>query len=64
MRAVEAGTPTVAVGTVFELATILGVDLFGVPGAELPQLIARGRDRLALLPARVRRPSTPVHDNF
>lgn len=64
VRAVEAGTPTVAIGTVFELATILGIDLFGASPAELPELLARGRDRLALLPARVRRPATLIDDDF
>ena len=64
VRAAEAGTPTVAVGTMFELATILGIDLFGASPAELPELLERGRDRLALLPARVRRPSIPIDDDF
>lgn len=64
VRAAEAGTPTVAIGTVFELATILGIDLFGAGSAELPELLARGQDRLALLPARVRQPATPIDDNF
>lgn len=64
VRAAEAGTPTVAIGTVFELATILGIDLFGTGPAELPELLARGRDRLALLPARVRQPSIPIDDDF
>jgi len=64
VRAAEAGTPTVAIGTVFELATILGIDLFGASPAELPELLTRGRERLALLPARVRRPATPIDDDF
>lgn len=64
VRAVEAGAPAVAVGTVFELATILGIDLFGAGPSDMPELLARGRDRLALLPARVRQPSTAVDDDF
>ncbi|HEX8080668.1 MAG TPA: helix-turn-helix domain-containing protein [Jatrophihabitans sp.] len=64
VRAAEAGTPTVAIGTVFELTTILGIDLFGASPAELPELLAGGRDRLALLPARVRQPATPIDDDF
>jgi transcriptional regulator with XRE-family HTH domain len=64
VRAVEAGAPTVAIGTVFELATILGIELFDAGQARMPALIARGRERLALLPARVRQPSTPVDDDF
>ena len=64
VRQVELGAPTVAIGIVFELASILGVDLFGAPASQLPELVARGRDRLALLPARVRQPTEPVHEDF
>lgn len=64
MRSVEAGAPTVAIGTVFEVATILGIDLFGASPSQLPALLRQSRDRLALLPARVRQPSTPVDDDF
>jgi transcriptional regulator with XRE-family HTH domain len=64
VRAAEAGTPTVAIGTMFELATILGIDLYGARPAELPELVSRQRDRLALLPARMRGPATPIDDDF
>lgn len=64
VRAVEAGAPSVAIGTVFELATILGVELFGVERSRLPELLARGRERLALLPSRVRASPGPVEDDF
>lgn len=63
VRAAEKGAVTVAIGTVFEIASILGIDLFGDPSA-LPQLVARGRERLSLLPARVRESSVPVDDDF
>lgn len=64
LRNVERGNPSVALGTVFELATLLGIELFGAAPAELSSLVSRGRDRLALLPARVREPADPVNDNF
>lgn len=64
VRAAEAGRPTVAIGTVFELATLVGVQLFGVDAAGMRDLVDRGRDRLALLPARVRQPTAPVDDDF
>lgn len=63
VSAVESGSPTVAIGTVFELATILGLDLFGAE-AQVVDALARSRDRLALLPSRVREPLAPVDDNF
>ncbi|MBW3640931.1 MAG: helix-turn-helix transcriptional regulator [Actinobacteria bacterium] len=64
VRAAEQGFPTVAIGTVFELAAIVGVDLFGADESGMPELLARSRDRLALLPARVRQPAAPIDDNF
>ena len=64
LRKVEKGDPTVAIGTAFEVATLVGIDLFGVDRASLPSTLERSRDRLALLPARVRQTSEPVRDDF
>jgi transcriptional regulator with XRE-family HTH domain len=64
LRKVEKGDPTVALGTAFEVATLLGIHLFGADRDQLSALIDRGRDRLALLPARVREPAEGVHDDF
>jgi transcriptional regulator with XRE-family HTH domain len=64
LRNIERGVPTVGIGTVFEAATILGIDLFGADREELRSMVERGRDRLSLLPARVREPAGPVRDDF
>ena len=64
MRNVERGTPTVAIGVVFELATLLGVPLFGVPANSLGVVRARAADQLALLPQRVYESMGPVDDDF
>jgi transcriptional regulator with XRE-family HTH domain len=64
LRNIERGVPTVAIGTVFEVATILGIDLFGADHVGLRSMVERGRDRLALLPSSVRQPSGPVRDHF
>lgn len=64
LRNAEHGEPTVAVGVMFELATLVGVELFGVPLGELQNLAARERDRLALLPAHVYRRQTRFDDDF
>lgn len=61
---VEQGDPTVALGITFEVATLLGIQLFGADRRELAELVGRGRERLALLPARVREPEGPVDDDF
>jgi len=54
LRAVEQGLPSVAIGTVFNTAFMLGVNLFGLDPHELAQARRRGEDTLALLPSRVR----------
>ncbi len=61
---VERGDPTVALGTAFEVALLVGVPLFGVDPRSLPQLLARSKEQLALLPQRVREPKGPVKDDF
>jgi len=64
LRKVERGDPTVALGTAFEVATLLGVSLFGADRNELSNYARRARERLALLPARVREPARAVDDAF
>ncbi|MGH3272999.1 MAG: hypothetical protein ACRDNZ_01565 [Streptosporangiaceae bacterium] len=61
---IERGVPTVGIGTVFEVATILGIDLFGTDREGLRSMVERARDRLALLPGRVREPTGAVRDDF
>ncbi len=51
----ESGDPSVSVGIAFEVATLLGVPLFTSEQDRLGGLLGRQRDRLALLPQRVRR---------
>jgi hypothetical protein len=48
----------------FELATLVGVNLFGIPPGQLPRLAARERDRLALLPAHVYPRHVGADDEF
>jgi len=64
VRLVERGVPTVAIGTVFEMAAILGIPLITPEPADLPALVAQSRDRLAVLPARVRTRAPQVSDDF
>lgn len=60
----EHGSPSVALGTAFEAATIVGVRLFGADGPELVRLVRQGRETLALLPDRVYRREDPIRDDF
>ena len=64
LRSIERGSPTATIGVVFELAALLGIELFGAGPEELPALVAQARDRLALLPSRVRTGNSEVEDDF
>jgi transcriptional regulator with XRE-family HTH domain len=64
VRRAEHGDPTVALGTTFEIARLVGIRFFGADRDELSGLLDRARDRLALLPARVRDPAAGVDDDF
>ncbi len=64
LRSAERGVPTVAVGVMFELATVLGVPLFTAEPGRLPAMLVRQREQLTLLPSYVREPSAPVDDDF
>lgn len=64
ISSLERGSPTVALGTAFEAATLLGIPLFDVERTELRALARRGRETLALLPTRVRHRRTPPRDDF
>lgn len=62
VTAIEAGKPSVAIGTVFEAATLVGVPMFSTSESERHVHSALKRAELALLPATVR--SRPVDDEF
>jgi transcriptional regulator with XRE-family HTH domain len=64
LRKAERGEPTVAVGVMFELAALVGVELYGLAPDELRSAAARERDRLALLPAHVYPRRGSIDDDF
>jgi len=64
LRNAEHGEPTVAIGVMFELATLVGVELYGLPPGDLRSLAARESDRLALLPAHVHPRQVSADDDF
>lgn len=61
---VEKGDPTVGLGVAFEVAVLVGVPLFVDDRTRLAPALAQARDRLAVLPQRVRAPVTEVDDDF
>ncbi len=62
--AAEAGHRGTAVGTMMDLADLVGVPLFGIEDrAELAIRRRRGEEMLALLPSRARRPKVGASDD-
>jgi transcriptional regulator with XRE-family HTH domain len=61
---IERGDPGCAIGSVFEVAAVLCVPLFGLDDRELGREAARLADRRALLPASVRHRRAAVDDDF
>ena len=64
LQKIERGDPKCEIGLVFELANLVGVNLFGDEGsAHLTRTIHRVDDKLALLPYLVRN-TVKVNDDF
>ncbi len=63
VTAIERGSPGVAIGTVLNAASVLGVPLFGAEGSELARLRRRGEERVALIPRREYHPRTSQEDD-
>jgi transcriptional regulator with XRE-family HTH domain len=61
---IEHGNLGVAVGTVFEVAALVGVPLFHEERARLSADLDQARTRGALLPLSVRKPRREVDDDF
>jgi transcriptional regulator with XRE-family HTH domain len=62
---IEGGDPACSIGAVFEVASIVGVPLFGDDaGGTLADHLRRTDRELMLLPRAVRSPQKPVYDDF
>lgn len=61
LKAIEKGATNTSIGTVFEVAALLGIPLVGATEGSPRELIEA---RLALLPRRVDTPRGEVDDNF
>lgn len=64
LRKIERGDPSVQLGSAFEAATLLGIVLFASDRKELSTMTDRARERLILLPDRVRESVGMEHDAF
>jgi transcriptional regulator with XRE-family HTH domain len=61
---VEKGDPSVTLGVAFDVAVLVGVPLFHEDRAGLGKELVRRRDRLTLLPQRVRRSEEDLGNEF
>jgi transcriptional regulator with XRE-family HTH domain len=64
MQRIEKGELTSEIGAVFEVAAIVGLQLFDADTAGLARLARQADDKLALLPRSVRSKPVAVKDDF
>ena len=64
LQRIEKGKLTCAIGTVFEVAAIVGVQLFDANESTLARHLNQTRDKLALLPKSVRNKRKTASDDF
>ncbi|MGV0821099.1 helix-turn-helix transcriptional regulator [Martelella sp. AMO21009] len=64
LRRIEYGEPGPEIGTVFEVATLVGIRLFDLDDQTLAMHNARLDEKLALLPKSVRHSPREIDDDF
>lgn len=64
LQKIENGEMSCAIGLVFEVATLVGVNLFEPDKFPLSRNIEQTRDKIALLPQRIQAKTKAVHDDF
>jgi|ERR1035441_4365082 transcriptional regulator with XRE-family HTH domain len=64
LRRIESADPSCAIGSVFEVAAIAGVPLFGGEPDRLQTQRSALTEKLSLLPQRTRKPRRVIHDDF
>ena len=64
LRRIENGDPSCSIGTVFEIASLLGLQLFSSDMDELKLKNKFVDDKLTLLPAKVKSKKAEVDDDF
>jgi transcriptional regulator with XRE-family HTH domain len=64
LRRIEGADPSCSIGAVFEVAALAGVPLFQAEPGRLQAQASALKDKLNLLPQRVRKPKMVIHDDF
>ena len=64
LQKIEGGRMSCAIGLVFEVAALVGITLFESDNVPLSKHIEHTRDKVALLPQRIKATQKAVHDDF
>lgn len=64
LQRIEKGDLKCEIGAAFEVATIVGVNLFDADEPALTKQLKQASDKLALLPKSIRKKVRVVHDDF
>ena len=64
LQKIERGDMSCAIGLTFEVATLVGVKLFEQGSTPLSKHLEHTRDKIALLPQRIKSKNKPVQDDF
>ena len=64
LQRIEKGNMKCEIGVVFEVATIVGINLFNLDKTSLTRYLRQTEDKLALLPQSVREKPPELYDDF
>jgi transcriptional regulator with XRE-family HTH domain len=64
LRRIETGDPGCTIGTVFEVASVVGVPLFDADQSTLATTLEANREVMTLIPKSVRSPRSEADDDF
>lgn len=64
LQKIERGEMSTAIGIVFEVATLVGINLFEQDKLPLSKHIEQTRDKIALLPRRIQVKTKAIDDDF
>lgn len=64
LHRIEKGDLRCAIGSVFELAAILGINLFDADGTAMTKLLNQTKEKLTLLPRSIRKRKIEFDDDF
>jgi transcriptional regulator with XRE-family HTH domain len=64
LRRIENGDPSCSIGAFFEVATVAGVSLFDMDERSISRAIHQQKEKLTLLPSKIRPSRIPFNDDF